>query len=41
MGIGARHHRLAGFDRLAQRIQNAALEFPVLGSNVPNGFCGI
>ncbi len=27
MGIGARHHRFAGFDRLAQRIQHAALEF--------------
>jgi len=30
MGIGAGHHRLAGLDRLAQGIQNAALKFPVL-----------
>jgi hypothetical protein len=27
MGIGARHHRFAGFDRLAQTVQHAALEF--------------
>jgi hypothetical protein len=36
MGVGARHHRLAGLDRLAQTVQDAALEFPVLGSNVPS-----
>lgn len=34
MGIGARHHRLAGFDRLAQTVQHPALEFPVSGINV-------
>jgi hypothetical protein len=35
MGIGSGHHRFTAFNRLAQGIQNAALEFPVLGSNVP------
>ena len=27
MGVGARHHRFAGLDRLAQTVQHAALEF--------------
>ncbi|MDR5728907.1 MAG: hypothetical protein RB191_15935 [Terriglobia bacterium] len=27
--VGARHDRLAGLDRLAQTVENAALEFPV------------
>jgi len=32
MRIGPCDHCLAGFDGLAQRIQNLPLEFPVLGS---------
>jgi len=36
MGVGARHHRLAGFDRLAQRVQYRPRELAVLGSNVPS-----
>jgi hypothetical protein len=35
MRIGARHHRFAGFNRLAQAVENAALKLAVLGSNVP------
>ena len=40
MGIGPGHHRFAAFDRLAQAVQHAALEFPVLGSNVPKTRAG-
>ena len=36
MSVGPRHHRFAAFNRLAQAVEHAALEFPVLGSNVPS-----
>ena len=35
----ARHDRLAGFDRLAQTVQHAALEFRTYGSNAPCKSC--
>jgi hypothetical protein len=40
MGIGARHHRLAGLDRLAQAVQHAALKLRHYGAVAPKRLVG-